>query len=165
MNGHANDIGIVHLPRETAEMRETFWQGRVLAAAKGKTAAVAMSVIAHQIKDTIALKTLLEIVFPGYVGISQPFIASCGRITAMGRVIAEIVDKQNVRKWTVIYETEAAMEKAFRDLADEIKLPDAARVALFDAIKAWITCDYRLDPSTGEKETVREMEKKYRKVS
>jgi hypothetical protein len=164
MNGTPNDIGIVHLPRETAEFRETTWQGKTLAGARGKTAAVAMSVIAHQIKDTIALKTLLEITFPGYSGIATPFIASCGRITATGRVIAEVV-RDSGRCWETLYKTEAALEKAFRELADAVKLTDAERVALFDALKAWITCDYRLDPTTGQRETVREMERKYRKVS
>lgn len=141
------------LPRHTDEIRTAHWQGRVLAAARGKTAAVAMSVIAHDIKDTIAFKTLLLATFPGYEGIAPPFLKSCGYITQRGRIVAHIINRDGAEeRYSHLYRSEAEMVGEFRKLADELKLADKDRLALFAALKNWIVCDYRLDPNTGEKE-------------
>ena len=150
----------------TEEIREQHWQGKCLAYARGKMAAVLMSILAEQVKDAIAMKTMLETTFPGFSGIALPFYCSTGRITAMGRVVAHMIDRTGRKQYNaLVFETEADMEKEFRELADELNLSDADRVALFDAARAWITVDFRLDPMTGERETVAEMQKKYRKVS
>jgi hypothetical protein len=64
-----------------------------------------------------------------------------------GEVVADMVtrDGQIVRN-AQVFKDEKAMEGAFRDLADLLKLSDDDRVQMFEAVKRWVVCDFRLDP-------------------
>jgi hypothetical protein len=53
------------------------WQARTLRAAQGKTAAVLLSVLAHNYDDQML--PLLQVVFPGFTSITAPFLSSAGR--------------------------------------------------------------------------------------
>lgn len=140
------------LPRETEEMRHN-WRGRLLAGAHGRLGAVAMSVVAHDLKDAIAMKTLLQTVFPGYEGISMPFLVTCGKISRQGRVYAQVMVDFGITRTLVLFESEHDLESDFRKLADELRFSDDDRVAMFAALKNWIVADFRLDPNSGELET------------
>lgn len=145
-------MNMIVLPRHTAELREASWQGKVLAGARGKLAAVAMSVVAHSLPDAHVMKALLEVVFPGYRGIATPFLFSCGRINPLGQVTAHTVDGDGGETTfnRVLFESENGLQSAFRALADDLKLSDEERIALFAAIKDWIVVDYRVDPLNPE---------------
>lgn len=127
------------------------WQGRVLAAAKGSTRSVVLSVLSHTYDE--AVLPLLQALYPGFNGILPPFLCSAGRISRGGKVYADMVTKtgQQVRR-VIVFSSETALQNAFRHLADEVKLTDAERVEMFAVVKKWIICDYRIDPNTGMKE-------------
>ncbi len=137
---------------DSAETLRDSWQGRTLGAARGKLAAVLLSVLAHNYDD--AMPALLRAVFPGYTGVAAPFLCSAGRISARGRVYAKMVNRAETEAVdTVLYRDETELQNAFRTLADTLKLSDTDRIDMFQAVARWIVCDYRINPNTGEKET------------
>ena len=140
------------LARETEEIRQS-WQGKALAYTRGKMAAVMMSVVAHNIGDAIAMKTLLRILFPGFMQIALPFFCTPARISHSGRITAHMIDRDgHMQQNRVVFKDEADMQKQFRTLADELALNDIERVGMFLAVRNWIVADLRQNPITGEKD-------------
>ena len=136
--------------RLAIDLRDT-WQGRALAAATGKTAAVLLSVLAHNYDD--ALLPLLQVVFPGFTSISAPFFCTAGKVAKSGHVVANMVTRTGrVQKDFPVYRNIFEMQNDFRRLADQTKLSDADRIELFAAVKNWVVADRRLDPTFDPKD-------------
>jgi hypothetical protein len=132
------------------DLRDT-WQGRTLAAATGKTAAVLLSVLAHSYDD--AMLPLLQVVFPGFTSIAAPFFCTAGKVAKSGHITADMVTKTGkVIKNFPVYISEIELRDDFRRLADRLKLSDADRVELFGAVKRWVVADRRLDPTMDPKD-------------
>jgi hypothetical protein len=132
------------------DLRQT-WQARTLLAAKGKTAAVLLSVLAHNYDD--ALLPLLQVVFPGFTSITAPFFSTAGKVAKSGHIVADMVTRTGrVQKDFPIYRDEIEMRDDFRRLADGLKLPDVDRVELFAALQRWVVADRRLDPAMDPKD-------------
>jgi hypothetical protein len=136
---------IIDTCRHAQELRET-WQAKLLLGSQEMMAAVVLSVLAHSFDE--AMPTLLRVVFPGFRSITAPFFCSAGRILKSGDVAADMVTRDGqVLKNVGIFRSTRAMEGAFRRLADRLRLDDADRAQLFIAVKNWVVCDYRIDPS------------------
>jgi hypothetical protein len=132
------------------------WQGRVLArclvlvngVARPKTMmdAVVLSVLAHNFDE--AMPVLLRVCHPGYQGLGTPMLCSAARIARTGHVMADFITKDGMKvKNQALFRNQRKMEKAFRDLADEVRLSDDDRRDLFAAVQRWVVCDYRIDPT------------------
>lgn len=68
-------------------------------------------------------------------------------------VVADVVTKSGQYvKNHLLFLNKKAMEGQFRILADRLKLTDAERVELFDAVKRWVVCDYGLAANRENKE-------------
>ena len=141
------DAAIEHLDpfRHAADLRES-WQGRALAEARGPMGPVILSVLAHSFDD--AMPTLLRAVFPGFTSIQPPFFCTAGKVAKTGHVCADLVTTDGrIVKMCAIFRSVAAMQDELRRFADQLRLSDADRRALFGAAKRWLVCDYRLDPT------------------
>lgn len=126
------------------DLRAT-WQARALVEAKGQLGAVVLSVLAHNYDG--AMPTLLRVAFPDFISITAPFYCSAAKVAKSGRVVADVVTKNgNVVKDSLVFESEEKLRDEFRRLADRLKLSDADRVEMFDAVKRWVVADRRLDP-------------------
>jgi hypothetical protein len=135
----------VNVSKEARQLREA-WQGRVLAAARGHTGAVVLSILAHNFDG--AILTLCQVVFPGFESIQAPFLCSAGRIDKAGRVIADVAEKNGlISKGQVMYLTDIAYRDDMRRLADRLKLSDQERLEFFTCVKRWLVADLRLDPN------------------
>jgi len=133
------------------DLRDT-WQGRCLAAAKGKTGAVLLSVLAHNYEE--ALVPLCCVVFPDFVGyLPAPYLTSAARVSKSGHVVADMMTKAGKHaKNFALYRSEFHLRDDFRRLADRIKLSDADRIEMFAAVKRWVVADRRLDPTMDPKD-------------
>lgn len=130
---------------EAGALRET-WQGRALAATRHRALGlVVLSVIAHSHDD---VEVLLRAVFPDFQGLQPPGLTSAGKVAKTGAVVADIITKTGARILNQpLFLNERHMEGAFRHLADDLKLADADRIAMFDTLKRWVVADHRLDPT------------------
>ena len=129
-----------------ADLIRQSWQCRALLHAKGIDFAVVLSALAHSYDD--AMLRLLRVAFKGFYSIRTPFLGSAGKIDKRGRVCADIVfDDRPPMKQQPLYASELALRDAMRRLADRLKLTDADRSEMFDLIRRWIVCDFRLDPT------------------
>jgi hypothetical protein len=132
------------------DIRDT-WQARCLTAAHGMTAAVLLSVLAHNYDD--ALLPLLQVVFPGFTSITAPFFCTAAKVSKSGHIVADMVEKTGrIRKDFVVYRDETEMRDDFRKLADDLKLSDTDRRELFAALQKWVVADRRLDPAMDPKD-------------
>jgi hypothetical protein len=136
----------VNLSKITQEFRD-MWQSKALAHTRGKPlGAVMLSIISHNYDD--ALPALMQITFPGFEGITPPFLCSAGKIAKTGSIVADMATKDGrILKSLVVFRNSAQMRTYLRRLADELKLSDADRVEMFKAAQRWVVCDYRLDPN------------------
>ena len=137
----------------TAEVLRQSWQGRALACTNGQGAmlAVLMSLFAEVHDD--AFPFLMRAVFPEWHGVYAPFICSAPKIDKAGRIIADVVKKGGAKsKGHVVFDSEDQMQTQFRRLADWLKLDDKDRVAMFDAVRAWVKADMRLDPTMDRRD-------------
>lgn len=140
MAGLAIDPGA----RLAFDLRAT-WQARTLSAATGQTAAVLLSVLAHNYDDQMLV--LLQVCFPGFTSITAPFLCSAGRVMKNGAVVADMVNRNGtMSKKKVLYRNEIGLRDDFRRLADRLRLPDQDREQLFIAVQKWVVADYRIDP-------------------
>lgn len=144
-------VEVLDHAKEAAELRET-WQAKTLAATKDShLGAVLLSVLAHSYDE--AMPVLLRVVFPGFAGLKPPGLISAGKISQSGRVVADMVDRNGFRhRNSVLFSSKAAMQSAFRKLADRLKLSDSDRKEMFAAVQAWVVCDYRRNPRNVEEE-------------
>lgn len=132
------------------------WQGKVLARAlvvqggvgraRGLPGAAVLSVLAHNFDN--AMPVLLRVVFPDWKSIGSPMLCSAARIAKTGDVMADMIGKDGqFFKNQQLFRNTRRMESAFRRVADEARLDDKQRVEFFEAVKRWVVCDYRLDPT------------------
>ncbi len=122
------------------------WQARTLMAASGRTAAVLLSVLAHNFDE--CMETLLAVCFPGFTSINTPFLSSAGRVQKNGAITADVVERTGaITKQKVIYKNGTELRDEFRRLADHLKMNDLDRAAMFACVQRWIVCDYRIDPT------------------
>lgn len=136
--------------RHAQDLRNT-WQARALAESSGKEAAVVMAVLFHNYLP--AMQILLRVVFPnaplahnGWTEISRPFLYGGARIDASGKVTCGMVTKDGHRvPWALILDREAQLTSMFRKLADRLKLSDADRVEMTEAVKHWVVADRRVN--------------------
>lgn len=127
------------------QLRES-WQGRVLAAAKGQTGAVVLSIMAHNFDG--AILTLCQVVWPGFTSIEAPFLCSAGSIDKAGRVVADVTTKDGrVVKDVKVFDNDVRYRDEMRKLADRLKLTDQERLEFFTCVKRWLVADRRLDPT------------------
>lgn len=125
------------------------WQAKALAAAEGKTGAVMLSVLAHNFEDQL-MRICRAIGFSTFL--PAPYLESAGRVAKNGSVIAKVRGRDGVLRWQRLYRNEIQLRDDFRRLADRLRLADADRVELFDAVKRWIVADRRLDPTMDPKD-------------
>lgn len=122
------------------------WQARVLRASSPKMFKFLLSVIAHSYDASMC--RLLDAIFPGWVSIDAPFFCSAGKIAKTGHVCADVITKdEQIVKMFVLFRNTRHMESIVRKFADKAKLNDRDRIEFVDAVKRWVVCDYRLDPS------------------
>lgn len=134
--------------RHVQELRD-LWQGKALAAAQGKLAAVMLSVLAHNYDE--AMPILLRVIFPGFTSIRPPFYCNAARIAHNGAVVAHMIDRKgHLVRNSVIFKDEAEMQSELRALADQMTISDAERVEMFAAVRRWIVADFRQDPNNAE---------------
>jgi hypothetical protein len=146
------------ITRHVQDLAET-WQSKVLRetchiagigilASKDKLGSVLLSVFAHNL-DAGPLAILLKAVFPGFYSIGLPFICSAAKIDKAGRIVADVVmrDNEKPRKNQVLFNSAQHFESTFRRLADNLKLSDQDRLKLFVAACNWVVADRRLDPA------------------
>ena len=127
------------------------WQARALREAKGQTGMVLLSVLSHSFDE--ALVVLLPIVFPGFVEPALPCLASCGKISKTGAIVADVIRKNHdLVNDAMIYPSERALQQDFIRLADRLKFNDHDRVEMFRCVQRWVVADRRLDPSFDPKD-------------
>lgn len=142
--------------RHASEIQDS-WQCRLLARAlrvHGQgiarpvdvMGAAVLSVLAHNFDD--AMPVLLRIAHPGFQAIGVPFFCTAAKIAKTSHVMADLITKDGRRaRNQVIFRNTKQMETKFRQLADAARLDDKDRAELFVAVKNWVVCDYRLDPT------------------
>ncbi len=83
----------------------------------------------------------------------KPSVGHKAYITADGNVIAKYVNPDGIYQgWQIVCKI-GEMIDAFKRLADNLKLSDADRAAMFEKLRQWITHDYR-DKSKLEYEPI-----------
>lgn len=149
--------GIIDLSfRRHKQDLEGSWQCRLLrkklvcnggvARPRDLIGACILSVVSHNYDE--ALPVLLRVALPGFTGIGAPFFCSSARIARTGDVMVDMISKDGRRvKNQGIFTSSRKLQSAFRRFADEMALGDRDRVELFEALKRWVVCDYRLDPA------------------
>lgn len=140
--------------RHAQDLRGT-WQGRALAAAladgeytppRDKIGMCLLSVLCHNYDD--AMPVMLRVVFPKFRSVGTPFLCSAAKIAKTGHVMADMIDSNGRRfKNQALFGSTKKMEGEFRRFADALRLDDAEREELFAAVRRWVVCDYRLDPT------------------
>ena len=123
------------------------WQSRVLRETLGMPFGMAvLSVVAHSYDHV--LLDLMVATFPTFFSIKAPFLLTAAKIAKNGNIVADVATKDGrILKWRKLFDNTAEMEGAFRQLADRLKLSDADRIDMFNAVKRWVVCDYRIDPA------------------
>lgn len=123
------------------------WQVRALIETQHKhIGVVLLSVLAHTYDE--AMFVVMRVAFPGFTSIVPPFLCTAGKIAKTGAVIADVVQRNGtITKNTVLYKNDKKLRDDFRRLADKLRLGDQDRLELFSALRRWIVCDYRLDPT------------------
>lgn len=131
------------------------WQVRALKEAKGQTAMVLWSVLAHTY-DPEAMDAAFRLVFPWYHGPGTPMplpcLLSAAKIDKTGAVVGDVQGQFGKKTDAVLYETEAHLRDDFRRLADRLKLNDQDRIELFKCVQRWVVADRRLDPTFDPKD-------------
>lgn len=138
------------LTKHARELRDT-WQARALAESTGQTQVVVLAILFHGYIE--AMQVLLRVVFPnaprarnGWTEISRPFFVGGAQILPNGKVACNMVGKiGNEPRPVIIYESQDALIKEFRDLADRLKLDDADRIDMLGAVAKWMVADRRVD--------------------
>lgn len=143
------------LDREMRDLRDT-WQGRALAAASGTTAAVLLSVLAHNYDPQwIVLASVVKPITwdAEKHGVRLPALTSAGRVHKTGAIVADVMTAKGFKiRHAILYASEMHLRDDFRRLADKLKLSDAERAEMFSAVQRWVVADYRLDPTFDPKD-------------
>lgn len=132
--------------RNFGDLRQS-WQVRALIEAHNKhIGVVLLSVLAHTYDD--AMHVVMRVAFPGFTSITAPFLCTAGKVAKNGVVMADVVQRDGtISKNVGLYRNTLKLRDAFRRLADRLKLDDQERIEMFSALKRWLVCDYRLDPT------------------
>lgn len=117
----------------------------MLKLADGKTGAVLLSVITHDLEE--ASIPLLKAVFPGFIEPALPCLCTAGRIGWTGAIFATILFEGGYRERRILYFNETELRDDMRRLADQAKLTDLERIEMFAAVRRWIVSDRRIDPN------------------
>ncbi len=128
--------------KEAQEIRD-MWQSRALAAAGGKMRAVLTAVLA---KEYHAAFTVMWRVTFGDQDVPDSFIAGYGKVFPSGRVVADVMGSDRVKRPAVIFASPEAYTGAMRRLADRLKLKDTERAEFFGILSKWIVADMRVGP-------------------
>ena len=115
------------------------------AAPRDKVSMCVLSIIAHRlsIED---MQFMLRVC--GFRGTALPMLSSVAKIAKTGHIMADFLDRDGLEfKNQSLFRDSKHMESSFRRFADLLRMTDAERVEFFEAIKAWVVCDYRLDPT------------------
>lgn len=144
--------------RHADELRG-MWQTRLLAEAievngararpRHKLGMCVVSILSQNFDDAMPIMlALYGVRTPPAGGLVSPVLVSAAKIAKTGQVMADIIGRDGRRyKNQVLFKSETELQSAFRRLADRLKFGDADRVEMFAAIKRWVVCDYRLDPT------------------
>jgi hypothetical protein len=133
--------------RRAEEIRQT-WQARALSHTAGKLAAVVMIILFHNYAE--AMPVLLRVVYPGFTDITKPFFCSGATILKNGKIVCALVNRAGERVIKVVYGDEYELQADFRNLAELLKLSDAERVEMTEAVRNWVVADHRIN-HLGEK--------------
>lgn len=147
------------LTAPAAEWRET-WEARALCAAVrhdevaaipvDKVGMCVVSVIAHRLPIE-KMQFLLRVC--GFHGTGKPMLTTAAKIAKTGQVMADLLTRdRGIFKNQALFRNIKQMEGAFRRFADALRLSDADRIALFEAVVAWVVCDYRIDPTMDRRD-------------
>ncbi len=135
-------------PHSSAGELEQSWQVRALRMTQLDPLGMAvLSVIADSYDEVMSL--IMYVAFPGFVGLTTPAIVTSAKINKSGRIVADVVWNHDapVTKDDQIFRDEREMEGKFRRLADRLRLTDAERIEMFNAVRRWVVADQRLDPN------------------
>lgn len=150
MNGAQFTQEALALRSRHAQQLRDDWQCKLLVETTGKTAAVALVMLANMYFE--AMEVLLRVAFPGFVQIRPPLYSGHATIKRTGQVVCDYMDRDgNTYRNVIVYETEDDLTKEFRDIADRLKFSDADRNAMFAMIKKWVSRDERIGPSVEHK--------------
>lgn len=143
--------------RQAAEAVRGRWEARALrmvtlfavnesagAAPRDKVGMCVLSILAHRF-SLDDMQFLLRAC--GFRGTALPMLTSAARIAKSGHVMANFLSR-DFREYPnqALFRDVRQMEGAFRRFADALHLADAERIEFFAAVKAWVVCDYRIDP-------------------
>ena len=150
MNGAQYSQEAVALRSRPAQQLRDDWQCRLLVECRGKTAAVALVMLANLYFE--AMEVLLRIAFPNFVQIRPPLYTGHATIKRTGQVVCDYMDRDyNEYRNVIVYDSEDDLIKEFRDIADRLKFSDDDREAMFAMIKKWVSRDERIGPSVEHK--------------
>lgn len=125
----------------------TLFAGNISAGARprDKVGMCVLSIVAHKL-DIEDMACLLRVC--GFRGTAAPMLSSAARIAKTGHVMAHVISRDgNEYKNQALFKDTRHLETAMRNFADLLRLIDAERVEFFAAVKAWVVCDYRIDPN------------------
>ena len=150
MNGHA--IAGSAFSREAFALASTHaqklrdeWQCRLLAGTDETEFAVTLAMLANLYYE--AMHTMLLVVFPGFKQLQLPMLTGFATIAPDGKVLCDYIDRdQVIWRQRPIYDSEDELIGAFRRIADKLKFNDRDRIAMFAALKRWVSRDMRIKP-------------------
>jgi len=150
------DTAVEPLWNKHAQQLRDLWQGRALAEATGTTAAVLLSVLAHNYDpEWIVLVTLVKPITWDVANkaVRLPALCSAGRVGKTGAIVADVMHKNGtLQKQVVLYRSEIELRDDFRRIADRLKFTDRERNEMFAAVQRWVVADHRLDPTMDPKD-------------
>lgn len=112
---------------------------------RDKTGMCVLSIIAHKL-SLEDMQFLLRAC--GFRGTTTPMLSSAAKIARTGHIMANMVGSDRHEYLNqALFKNSRQMETAMRNFADLLRLDDDERVEFFDAVKAWVVCDFRLDPT------------------
>lgn len=130
----------MNLTDKVADEIRDMWQARALLASKDKMQRVLLVAIAKEYPA--AFKTLLRAI--GIIDINRPFLCSYATIYPSGRIVADMITENGVKRAIAVYRTESEFIHEMRKFADEMKLDDKDRTEMFTVLQKWITKDRRV---------------------
>lgn len=127
------------------ELREC-WQGRVLRESSGLLRALTCTMLAHSYYE--AMDVLLRVLFGKDFKITPPCFTGTARLTIAGTVVCDMLTSSGLLLQGVrVFDSEHHLVGVYRYLADDLKLNDDDRRALFVAVQRWVSRDDRIKPS------------------
>lgn len=130
---------------ETRAIRMATLFSTVAARPRDKIGMCVLSIVAHKL-PVEELQVLLRAC--GFRGTGLPMLSSAAKISKTGHIMADFVSRDERRfKNQALFKSSRQLESAMRGFADLLRLTDLERIEFFMAVKAWVVCDFRLDPN------------------